>query len=53
LSNVPCPIVLAGACVRIHSDELGDTISSMQGLHLAQDPLGALAALQLLDLFKE
>lgn len=53
LSNVPCPVVLAGTSVRIHSDELGDSISSMQGLHLAQDPLGALAALQLLDLFKE
>lgn len=53
LSNVPCPIVLAGTSVRIHSDELGDSISGIQGLHLAQDPLGALAALQLLDLFKE
>lgn len=53
LSNVPCPIVLAGTCVRIHSDELDDAISKIEGLHLAEDPLGALAALQLLDLFKE
>ena len=53
LSNVPCPTVLAGTSVRIHSDELGDSISKIEGLHLAQDPIGALAALQLLDLFKE
>ena len=53
LINVPCPTVLAGTCVRIHSDELGESISKIEGLHLAQDPIGALAALQLLDLFKE
>ncbi len=53
LSNVPCPTVLAGTSVRIHSDELGESISKIEGLHLAQDPIGALAALQLMDLFKE
>ena len=53
LINVPCPTVLAGTSVRIHSDELGESISKIEGLHLAQDPIGALAALQLLDLFKE
>ena len=51
LINVPCPTVLAGTSVRIHSDELGEAISKIEGLHLAEDPLGALAALQLLDLF--
>ena len=50
LSNVQCPTVLAGACVRIHCDDLAMTINKIQGLHLAEDPLGALAALQLLDL---
>ena len=53
LINVSCPTVLAGTSVCIHSDELGDSISKIEGLHLAQDPIGALAALQLLDLFKE
>lgn len=53
LINVPCPTVLAGTSVRIHCDELGDSISKIEGLHLAQDPIGALAALQLLDIFKE
>jgi hypothetical protein len=51
LNNVPCPTVLAGACVRIHCDELGTTVSKIEGLHLAEDPLSALAALQRLDLF--
>ncbi|MCQ2995261.1 MerR family transcriptional regulator [Pseudomonas syringae] len=50
LSNVQCPTVLAGACVRIHCDDLATTINKIEGLHLAEDPLGALAALQLLDL---
>ena len=53
LINVPCPTVLAGTSVRIHCDELGESISKIEGLHLAQDPIGALAALQLLDIFKE
>lgn len=53
LINVPCTTVLAGTSVRIHSDELGESISKIEGLHLAQDPIGALAALQLLDIFKE
>ncbi|WP_349973379.1 MerR family transcriptional regulator [Pseudomonas caspiana] len=51
LSNVQCPTVLAGACVRIHCDDLATAINKIEGLHLAEDPLGALAALQLLDLF--
>lgn len=51
LTNVQCPVVLAGASVRIHCDDLATTISKVEGLHLAEDPLGALAALQLLDLF--
>jgi DNA-binding transcriptional MerR regulator len=51
LSNVQCPTVLAGACVRIHCDDLATAISKIEALHLAEDPLGALAALQLLDLF--
>lgn len=51
LSNVGCPMVLAGASVRIHCDDLDMTINKVEGLPLAEDPLGALAALQLLDLF--
>jgi DNA-binding transcriptional MerR regulator len=51
LANIQCPVVLAGASVRIHCDDLTTTINKIEGLHLAEDPLGALAALQLLDLF--
>lgn len=51
LANVPCPTVLAGASVRIHCDDLSAPINKLEGLHLAEDPLGALAALQLMDLF--
>jgi DNA-binding transcriptional MerR regulator len=50
LANVPCPTLLAGASVRIHCEELDVAVNEIPGLHLAEDPPGALAALQLLDL---
>lgn len=50
LSNVDCPKLIIGPCVRIHGEEWSSTVNDIDGLTLAEDPLGAYAALQRLDL---
>lgn len=50
LSNVTCPIVIAGPTVRIHASEWPDAIEGIPQLTLADDPLTAHGALQRLDL---
>jgi DNA-binding transcriptional MerR regulator len=50
LANIECPVVLAGATVRIHYGELNESISEIEGLTLAEDPLRAQGALQNLGL---
>jgi DNA-binding transcriptional MerR regulator len=51
LANVQCPVVLAGASVRIHCDELGAAAERIDGLSLAEDPLSAQTVLQQLRVF--
>lgn len=48
LANIACPKLITGPTVCIHSAELSVSITEIQGLTLAEDPLSAQAALNML-----
>ncbi|HEX8593186.1 MAG TPA: MerR family transcriptional regulator [Pseudomonas sp.] len=50
LANVTCPALLAGSTVRIHYNELNVLPTRIEGLTLAEGPLGVQTALQELGL---
>ena len=50
LANITCPALLAGSAVRIHYNELNVAPTRIEGLALAEGPLGAQTALQELGL---